>query len=224
MVVLHQSWLALFFLIFWARSGNDVIMDSSGIKTLYDVIFFRIKIQTNISSLTQLLVRVLDPFSSRRYSMFSKSSWIVLLLLTLATATLHHNARVTAFTVTKSTVTTTITSRIYAGPATLEPPVKEREVIEKIEKEEKTQSKQDYKRGGWAVRLFNDPMNKREFVALCLSKIVGLSDGQAYQVMMQAHQNGIGIVGRFDQERAELYKTALNDNGLTCDMVPVEDE
>ena len=109
-------------------------------------------------------------------------------------------------------------STLAAGPATLEPPVKERTVEEKVE------SQQNYKRGGWAVRLFNDPMNKREFVAMCLSKIVGLSDGQAYQVMMQAHQNGVAVVGRFDLERAELYKTALVDNGLTCDMIPVDDE
>jgi ATP-dependent Clp protease adaptor protein ClpS len=117
-------------------------------------------------------------------------------------------------------------ARIYAGPATLEPPPVEEKVIEKVEKknEESVESKHSYKRGGWAVRLFNDPMNKREFVALCLSKIVGLSDGQAYQVMMQAHKNGVAVVGRFDLERAELYKTALNDNGLTCDMVPVDDE
>jgi ATP-dependent Clp protease adapter protein ClpS len=53
---------------------------------------------------------------------------------------------------------------------------------------------------------------------------VGLSDGQAYQVMMQAHQNGVSVVGRFDLERAELYRDALCDNGLTCDMIPVEDD
>lgn len=67
-------------------------------------------------------------------------------------------------------------------------------------------------------------MNKREFVAMCLSKIVGLSDGQAYQVMMQAHQNGVSVVGRFDYERAELYKVALVEHGLVCDMIPVEDD
>ena len=135
----------------------------------------------------------------------------------------YHHA--TAFTVVVPSQRNSVaSSRIYAGPATLEPPTKEK-VIEKQEKEESSvQSKENYKRGGWAVRLFNDPMNKREFVALCLSKIVGLSDGQAYQVMMQAHKNGVAIVGRFDLERAELYKTALIDNGLTCDMIPVDDE
>ena len=165
--------------------------------------------------------------------MISKLSFIALLSVSLVNLFRNYDATVSAFTVgtltqqhltTTAPRATTATTRIFAGPAILEPPVKENEVIEKVDKEDKVESKQSHKRGGWAVRLFNDPMNKREFVALCLSKIVGLSDGQAYQVMMQAHQNGIGIVGRFDLERAELYKTALNDNGLTCDMVPVDDE
>lgn len=112
-------------------------------------------------------------------------------------------------------------TRLYSAPAVMEPPVKEKE---KVEDKENIEERQNYsKKGGWAVRLFNDPMNKREFVAMCLSKIVGLSDGQAYQVMMQAHQNGVSVVGRFDFERAETYKTALVDNGLTCDMIEVED-
>jgi ATP-dependent Clp protease adaptor protein ClpS len=128
-----------------------------------------------------------------------------------------------AFTVLPNQVTK-VTPVFASGPATLEPPVKERTIEKVEEKEEKVESQQNVKRGGWAVRLFNDPMNKREFVAMCLSKIVGLSDGQAYQVMMQAHQNGVAVVGRFDLERAELYKTALIDNGLTCDMVPVDEE
>jgi ATP-dependent Clp protease adapter protein ClpS len=109
---------------------------------------------------------------------------------------------------------------LYAGPATLEPPTKEK--VEK--KQDEVQDADKTKRGGWAVRLFNDPMNKREFVAMCLSKIVGLSDGQAYQVMMQAHKNGVSVVGRFDFERAELYRNSLVENGLVCDMIPVEDD
>lgn len=117
---------------------------------------------------------------------------------------------------------------LAAGPATLEPPTKESETKEKAKdkdkNEEATKSSAKNKKGGWAVRLFNDPMNKREFVALCLSQITGLTDGQAYQVMMAAHKNGVAVVGRYDQERAELYRDSLSENGLTVDMVPVEDE
>lgn len=114
---------------------------------------------------------------------------------------------------------------LYGGPATVEPPsIVEEKTVEEVVKDQEKESSSYTKRGGWAVRLFNDPMNKREFVAMCLSKIVGLSDGQAYQVMMQAHQNGVSIVGRFDYERAELYKVALVEHGLLCDMIPVEDD
>jgi ATP-dependent Clp protease adaptor protein ClpS len=106
--------------------------------------------------------------------------------------------------------------------------VKEKEKVEeKVISKDKDEDKQEAyspNKGGWAVRLFNDPMNKREFVAMCLSKIAGLTDGQAYSVMMQAHQQGVAIVGRYDLERAELYRNSFNENGLSCDMIPVEED
>ena len=122
-----------------------------------------------------------------------------------------------------------LTQQLSAGgPAVLEPPTKEetkKEIVEEIVKDEKKESAAaDHKRGGWAVRLFNDPFNKREFVSMVLCQICGLSDGQAYQVMMQAHKNGVSVVGRYDLERAELYKTALVENGLVSDMIPVDDD
>ena len=66
------------------------------------------------------------------------------------------------------------------GPATLEPPTttKKKEKSKDAVKDEEQKGSQ----GNWEVRLFNDPMNKREFVARCLMEIVGLSDGSAYQV------------------------------------------
>ena len=74
------------------------------------------------------------------------------------------------------------------------------------------------------VRLFNDPLNKREYVARCLTELVGLSDGLAYQVMMQAHQFGLAAIIRCHQERAELYRDTLLEQGLVVDMVPVDDD
>jgi ATP-dependent Clp protease adaptor protein ClpS len=115
---------------------------------------------------------------------------------------------------------------VISGSTTIEKPStteKEKVAEPKRKMDEKLESYMG-KRGGWAVRLFNDPFNKREFVAMCLSKIVGLTDGQSYQVMMQAHKNGVAVVGRFDLERAELYKTSLVDHGLLSDMIPVEDD
>jgi ATP-dependent Clp protease adapter protein ClpS len=76
----------------------------------------------------------------------------------------------------------------------------------------------------WLVRLYNDPMNKREFVARCLVEICGLNDGMAFSVMMQAHQNGLSVIGKYVKEVAELYKERLQGEGLFVDMVPAEDE
>ena len=77
---------------------------------------------------------------------------------------------------------------------------------------------------GWLVRLYNDPFNKREFVARCLMEVCALDDGRAYQVMMHAHQAGIGVVGNYHRELAELYKARLTEEGLLIDMVPADDD
>jgi ATP-dependent Clp protease adapter protein ClpS len=78
--------------------------------------------------------------------------------------------------------------------------------------------------GDWEIRLYNDPMNKREYVARCLMETCGLSEGQAFQVMMSAHQNGAAVVGRYAFEQAELYYQSLRGAGLTVDMVKVGDD
>ena len=67
-------------------------------------------------------------------------------------------------------------------------------------------------------------MNKREFVARCLTEVCSLSDGAAYQCMMKAHQIGIAVVGQYHLEMAELYRDQLTEHGLMIDMVPVDDD
>mmetsp|Transcript_17080 Transcript_17080/g.31900 ORF Transcript_17080/g.31900 Transcript_17080/m.31900 type:complete len:170 (-) Transcript_17080:239-748(-) len=106
------------------------------------------------------------------------------------------------------------------GPAVLDKP----ETVKKSKEDEDIKEKEKQGSEGWEVRLFNDPMNKREFVARCLTEICGLSDGQSYQVMMQAHQFGIAVIGRYHFERAELYHNGLRDQGLFVDMQPVDDD
>lgn len=80
------------------------------------------------------------------------------------------------------------------------------------------------KERGWLVRLFNDPMNKREFVARCLMEVCGLGDGQAYSVMMGAHQSGVSVIVNCHKELAELYRARLLNEGLLVDMIPADDE
>lgn len=109
---------------------------------------------------------------------------------------------------------------LHMGVAAPAPVKKEqRQVVDESEiKEEGAKDR------GWLVRLYNDPMNKREFVARCLMEICGLDDGAAYNVMMKAHQQGIAVVGNYHFELAELYKTRLSNEGLFIDMIPADDE
>jgi len=74
------------------------------------------------------------------------------------------------------------------------------------------------------VRLYNDPMNKREFVAKVLMEICGLDDGASFTIMMKAHQSGIAVVGNYHQELAEMYRGRLTEEGLLVDMVPADDD
>jgi len=76
----------------------------------------------------------------------------------------------------------------------------------------------------WEVRIYNDVKNTREFVSRCLVQIVGLSETFAYQTMMQAHKNGLAAVGTYAFERAEMYHEALTENGIMCDMIPVDED
>lgn len=105
------------------------------------------------------------------------------------------------------------------GPAILDRPAVERKQTKAPIKERKTTGS-DF----WEVRIYNDGMNTREFVARCLVQITGLSEITAYQTMMQAHQNGLAVVGRYVYEIAEMYHNALKENGIVFDLVPVDEE
>ena len=74
------------------------------------------------------------------------------------------------------------------------------------------------------LRLWNDPYNKREFVARCLAEVCGKSDTESFQIMMHAHKQGMGVIGQYDFEIAELYLQSLKERSLLVDMIPVEDE
>ena len=113
-------------------------------------------------------------------------------------------------------------SILSSAPAILDKPETIEEIV--IDEDKDTERANKLRGDGWEIRLFNDPFNKREFVARCLSTICGKSDTESYQIMMEAHNNGMGVVGRYQFEIAELYYNSLIENGLMVDMVPVEDE
>mmetsp|Transcript_8675 Transcript_8675/g.12020 ORF Transcript_8675/g.12020 Transcript_8675/m.12020 type:complete len:123 (-) Transcript_8675:233-601(-) len=106
-----------------------------------------------------------------------------------------------------------------AGPAVLDRPA-----VEKKQSKEPVKEKQRTGSEAWEVRIYNDGLNTREFVARCLVQVAGLSEMDAYQTMMRAHQHGLAVVGRYVYELAEMYYDALKSNGIVCDIVPVDEE
>merc|ERR1719478_767605 len=74
----------------------------------------------------------------------------------------------------------------------------------------------------WILRIYNDNINTREYVAVCLVQVVGLCESRAYFTMQDAHDNGIAKVGEYNQEAAECYEEQLVERGIMCDVVASE--
>ena len=67
----------------------------------------------------------------------------------------------------------------------------------------------------YKVLLHNDPVNTMEYVVLTLRQVVPkLSEQDAVAVMLEAHNNGVGLVIICDLEPAEFYSETLNVKGL----------
>ena len=61
------------------------------------------------------------------------------------------------------------------------------------------------------VMLLNDDYTPREFVVRVLQGEFGLSEDQAYRVMMTAHRLGVCVVGVFSRDIAETKATQATD-------------
>ena len=112
------------------------------------------------------------------------------------------------------------TTKKSGGPAVLERPETER----KVRTEDPVKQRKDAGGKSWEVRIYNDGMNTREHVARSLVQVTGMAESDAYSTMMQAHQNGIAVVGVWVYEIAEMYHDALRKQGILCDLVPVEED
>lgn len=103
-----------------------------------------------------------------------------------------------------------------SGPAVLERP--------DTQVNEPTKERKHAGSEAWEVRIYNDGLNTREHVARSLVQVTGMSEINAYQTMMQAHQNGIAVVGRWVYEVAEMYHQSLKERGIVSDIVPVDED
>jgi ATP-dependent Clp protease adapter protein ClpS len=78
-------------------------------------------------------------------------------------------------------------------------------------------------KGKHQLLLFDDPVNTREYVSRVLCTKVALSEGEAYDAMMTAHQAGMAVVGVYQFEVAENYCSQMKESGLVAAVKPVGD-
>ncbi len=68
----------------------------------------------------------------------------------------------------------------------------------------------------YKVLLHNDPVNTMDYVVETLRQVVPqLSEQDALKIMLDTHNNGIGLVIVCDLEPAEFYSESLKAKGLT---------
>jgi len=68
----------------------------------------------------------------------------------------------------------------------------------------------------YKVLLHNDPVNTMDYVVETLRQVVPqLSEQDALKIMLETHNNGVGLVIVCDLEPAEFYSESLKAKGLT---------
>ena len=71
----------------------------------------------------------------------------------------------------------------------------------------------------YKVLLHNDPVNTMDYVVDILRQVVPqLSEQDALNIMLETHNNGIGLVIICDLEPAEFYSESLKAKGLTSSI------
>jgi ATP-dependent Clp protease adaptor protein ClpS len=73
----------------------------------------------------------------------------------------------------------------------------------------------------YRVLLHNDDFNSMEYVVGALVKVVNsLTEPQAVDIMMAAHNDGCALVITCVQEHAEFYSEGLKSQGLSSSIEP----
>ncbi len=75
----------------------------------------------------------------------------------------------------------------------------------------------------YRVLLHNDDFNSMEYVVQTIMKTVaGITQPQAVNIMMEAHNSGVALVITCALEHAEFYCETLKNHGLTSTIEPDE--
>ncbi|MBE9128171.1 MULTISPECIES: ATP-dependent Clp protease adapter ClpS [unclassified Coleofasciculus] len=93
--------------------------------------------------------------------------------------------------------------------------------VETIEKRSTSTTRKQAPR--YRVLLHNDDFNPMEYVVQALmTTVAGMTQPQAVNIMMEAHNSGIALVITCAQEHAEFYCETLKNHGLTSTIEPDE--
>jgi ATP-dependent Clp protease adaptor protein ClpS len=98
-----------------------------------------------------------------------------------------------------------------------------RMAVETIDKQSTVQSTVRKPAPMYRVLLHNDPMNSMEYVVQTIIEVVpSVSQPQAINIMMEAHNSGTGLVTVCAFEPAEFYCECFQSKGLTSTIEPDE--
>lgn len=75
----------------------------------------------------------------------------------------------------------------------------------------------------YRVLLHNDDFNSMEYVVgVLLQTVPNLTEPQAIDIMMEAHNHGLALVITCALEHAEFYSETLKTHGLISSIEPAE--
>lgn len=77
---------------------------------------------------------------------------------------------------------------------------------------------------GWAVIVWNDPVNLMTYVVFVFMKVLGFTKERATKHMLEVHHRGKSCVAVETREKAELYHQQIQSRGLIVTIQPVENE
>ena len=71
---------------------------------------------------------------------------------------------------------------------------------------------------GWAVVVWNDPINLMSYVVYVFQKLFGYSREKATRLMLDVHQKGKAVVSNGPREKCEFDVSRLHAHGLWATM------
>lgn len=63
-----------------------------------------------------------------------------------------------------------------------------------------------------------------EYTCRCINQVVGISEADSLELVSQAYRHGIALIDELPLDVAVSYKTELERCGLSCEMVPADDD